>query len=107
VWLLRIVLFALLTVVLVIVALGNNTPVPVQFLGSQWTDVPLYLVIFGAILAGLFVGLAVVGIREIQWRMNVSKDRKQKTLLENEVRNLRAAPLEGLDEEQTRDPERF
>lgn len=98
-WLLRIVFFVLLTVLLVIVALDNDAPVDVNFLGWQLEGVRLFLVLFGAALAGFALGLALVGIREVQWRMNSSRTRKEKALLEDEVRNLRAAPLDGLDDE--------
>lgn len=98
-WLLRIIVVVLLTVLLVIVALANVEPANPAVFSWKPGPVPLYLVIFAAAGFGFLIGLALVGIRELQWRLNLSKTRKEKTLLENEVRNLRAAPLDGLDDE--------
>jgi uncharacterized integral membrane protein len=99
VWLLRIIVFILLTVFLVIVALDNDASVDVQLLGWEFLGVRLFLVVFASAGAGFIMGLILMGIREVQWRVNVSKTKKEKNLLENEVRNLRAAPLDGLDDE--------
>ncbi len=98
-WLLRIVFFILLTVLLVIVALDNDAPVDVHLLGWELLEVRLFLVIFGAAGAGFVLGLILMGVRELQWRLNVSKTKKENALLEREVQNLRAAPLDGLDDE--------
>ena len=60
-------------------------------------EVPLYLVIFGAALVGLVAGLLLGAIREVRVRMTLSKERKERQVLEREVHDLRAAPLQGLD----------
>ena len=102
-WLLRIVLFVLLLALLVLVALDNDRPVDVKLLGWELLQVRLFLVVYAAALFGLLVGLAMMAIREVQWRMRTKRQRKHQSLLENEVRDLRAAPLHGLEDENSPD----
>ena len=102
-WLLRIVLFVVLLALLVLVALDNDRPVDVQLLGWELLQVRLFLVIYAAALFGLLLGMIMLAVREVQWRMQTSRQRKQKALLENEVRDLRAAPLHGLEDENSSD----
>lgn len=97
-WLLKILVFVVLLVVLVLVAVNNDVSVPLNLLAWEFENVRLFLVMFGAALFGLLAGLALAGIRELQWRMHVKRHRRDHAHLEREVHELRRGPLKGLDD---------
>ena len=99
-WLLKTILFVVLLAMLVIVALANDIPVPLHLFGWHVEQAPLFLVMFGAALVGLLGGLLMTAIREVQFRMVLSRQARDKNLLEREVRDLRAAPIDGLGDEE-------
>ncbi|HKK71348.1 MAG TPA: LapA family protein [Candidatus Krumholzibacteria bacterium] len=98
-WLLKIILFVVLLALLVFVAVSNDAVVAeIHLLGWHPTDVPVFLVMFGSALVGLFFGLAFTAVRELQWRMRVSRVLREQGKLKREVDHLRKSPLQGLDE---------
>jgi uncharacterized integral membrane protein len=98
--LLKSLIFVVLLVVLVFVGLKNNTPVELHLFQWSLVDVPLYLALFGAALFGLLIGLIFAGVREVQWRVALSRQRRDSADAERELRDLRVAPLErGNDED--------
>jgi uncharacterized integral membrane protein len=92
---------------LIVVAIANRQPVELQLLPEDLAafvpfagqiTVPLFLVIFGGILAGLLIGFVWEYIREFKIRNNLSKTNKQVRHLEREVGKLREKTGEGKDE---------
>ncbi len=92
---------------LIVVAVANRQPVDLQLLPkdlavflpfSGQVTVPLFLVIFGGIVAGLLIGFVWEYLREFRIRSNLSKTNKQVKHLEREVGNLRNKSGEGKDE---------
>lgn len=96
-WLLRLVLTLVLVALLVVVAVNNTASVELRLLGHHMAGVPLYLVVFGAAFFGLLLGLLLSAVREVQLRGRMRKLDKRRQQLEREVRELRAAPLDGLE----------
>lgn len=92
-WLLKTLLFVALLGALVVVGLKNHTPVALDLFGWQLTEVPLYLALFGAALFGLVLGLVFAGVREIQWRVALSRQRRESADAERELQGLRMASL--------------
>ena len=99
-WLLRMVVLTAVFAVLVILAIQNaEYHVDVAIFAWSFENVQLFLVMFLSLLAGFVLGLVVVAWREMKLRMRLGQERKAKSLLEREVQELRAAPLQGLAEE--------
>jgi len=93
--------------VLIVVAVANRQLVELQLIPkdlaafvpfSGQITVPLFLVIFGGILAGLLIGFVWEYLREFKIRNNLSKTNKQVRHLEREVGKLREKTGEGKDE---------
>ena len=85
---------------LVTVALANRVPVTVRllpddlgmFLGLTWSaELPLFLVIFGGIVAGLLIGFLWEWFREHKHRAVASKKSREVTRLERELAVMRDA----------------
>lgn len=88
----------LLAVVLLTVALANRDPVTLQLLPDGIAafvpfpvsgEVPLFIVIFASVLAGLALGFFWEYLREAKHRAAVSRERRAKSALEREVQSLR------------------
>lgn len=96
-WLLKTFVFVALLGALVFVGLTNNEPVSdLNLFGWKPAgDVPLYVVLFGAALFGLIIGLLFAGVREIQWRVELSRQRRESAEAERELRGLRMASLDA------------
>lgn len=104
-WLLKTLLLTALVVGLLTVALQNSEPrVDVSIFGYDFLQVRLFIVMFGAALAGFVVGLLFSAYRELRLRMRLSSERRQRDLLDREVRDLRAAPIDGLDDDREQPP---
>ena len=95
----RYLLLALLAIGLLTVALANRTPVLVRalpedvglFMGFTWAmELPLFLVIFGGIIAGLLIGFVWEWARESKHRTAASTRSREVARLEREVSRLRA-----------------
>jgi uncharacterized integral membrane protein len=104
-WLLKTLLMTALIVAFVWVAIENSDPVEkVDLFGREFASVRLFIVMFGSALLGFVVGLLVSALRELRLRMQLSSERKERVLLEREVTGLRAAPIEGLSDDDSSPP---
>lgn len=104
---LRYLLLALLALVLLTVALGNRTPVTLHalpedlgiFLGFRFdVELPLFLVIFGGIVAGLLIGFVWEWMREHKHRASASTKSREVMRLERELAVLRDTKSQPQDE---------
>ncbi len=104
---LRYALLFLLAVSLVTVAMANRTVVPVSLLpeglatltGFGWTmQMPLFLAIFGGIVAGLLIGFVWEWFRESKHRTAATTHSRQAARLEREVNRLREVKAQPEDE---------
>lgn len=93
-WLLKTLLFIVLLAALVVVGLKNNSAVSLDLFTWQLLDIPLYLVLYGAALFGLALGLGFAAVRELQWRMVLSRQRRESAEAAEELRGLRMASLD-------------
>ncbi|WBU58160.1 LapA family protein [Paracoccus sediminicola] len=94
----RLLFVAVLAIILIAVALANRAVVTVKavpsglepYLGDQWQlTLPLFLVIFVAILFGIVVGLIWEWLREAHIRSEAARRKHEVERLEREVGNLR------------------
>ena len=97
---LRIVFLALLAICLLIVALANRAPVTVNVLPDEIAafagvdpsvSLPLFLVIFGGIVAGVVIGFVWEWFREHKHRAEAATQRREREKLEREVSRLKPA----------------
>ncbi len=104
---LRYILLGLIAIGLVTVAIANRDRVVVHalpadmglFLGFNWSmELPLFLVIFGGIVAGLLLGFIWEWMREAKHRSTASTKAREVAKLEREVTRLRATRAEPEDE---------
>nr|WP_093417746.1 lipopolysaccharide assembly protein LapA domain-containing protein [Tranquillimonas alkanivorans] len=95
---LRYAFLALLAICLITVALANRAPVTLRvlpadmagFLGWSWElTLPLFLVIFLGILAGLLIGFVWEWFREHKHRAQARRERREKEKLAQEVTRLK------------------
>jgi uncharacterized integral membrane protein len=95
---LRYLFLGVLGVVLITVALANRDPVTLHLLptdvaaltGFSWSlTLPLFLVVFAALVAGIMVGFVWEWLREHRHRAEADYQRRQSTRLEREVKALR------------------
>lgn len=99
-----IVVFAM---ALVAVALANRNYVSVQVLPNEVAgfftmnpqiSLPLFIVIYGGVLAGLLVGFIWEWIREHDQRAAAARTAREMRRLEREVKRLKGERNEGKDE---------
>ena len=104
---LRYVFLGLLAIVLLTVALANRAPVSLRllpddmgaFLGlSGAVELPLFLVIFGGIVAGLLIGFVWEWFRESKHRSKASSKTREVSRLERELAVLRDTKDEPQDD---------
>lgn len=95
---LRYLLLAALGIGLLTVALANRTVVTVKalpddlaaFIGFRWQlDVPLFVAIFGGIVAGLLIGFVWEWFRERKHRSTASQKSREVARLERELAVMR------------------
>lgn len=95
---LRLILLGLLGLSLLTVALANRAPVSVRLLpddlaaltGLSWAaELPLFLVIFAGIIAGVLIGFVWEWFREYGHRATASQKSREVTRLERELAVLR------------------
>lgn len=98
---------AILAICLVTVALANREIVTVglipqelaEIVGGTWTlQLPLFLVIFGGIVAGLLIGFFWEYVREHKHRSAATQNRATVAKLEREVSRLKDKRPEGKDD---------
>ncbi|RPE67359.1 uncharacterized protein DUF1049 [Pacificibacter maritimus] len=96
----RYVFLAALAVALITIALANRAEVTLNLLPAEMADylgiaysisLPLFVVIFGAIIAGLLIGFVWEYMREYKHRAAASKHRREKDALAREVSKLKVA----------------
>lgn len=104
---LRYLFLALLALVLLTVAMANRELVALrlvpdgmgEFLGLGGAlEVPLFLAIFGGIIAGLFIGFVWEWFREAKYRSTSSSKTREVSRLERELAVLRDAKSEPEDD---------
>ena len=109
---LRYLFLALLAVCLVILALANREPVTLQILGdgiAGWAplerfgiqnsiELPLFIVIFSSIVAGLLIGFVWEWLREHKHRRVASVKAREVDKLEREVVRLKGERNQNRDE---------
>lgn len=95
---LRYLFLAGLALVLLTVALANRAPVSVRLLpddlaaltGLTWAaELPLFLIIFGGIVAGVLIGFVWEWFREMKHRSTASVKSREVARLERELAVLR------------------
>lgn len=91
---LRYLFLAALWLVLLTVALANRAPVTLKalpedlaaFTGFAWQiELPLFMVIFGGIIAGLLIGFVWEWFREMKHRSTASRKTREVARLEREL----------------------
>lgn len=94
----RYAFLAALAVVLITVALANREPVTLHllpaglsgFLGFSWAvSLPLFIVIFGGIVAGVMIGFVWEWLREHKLRAKGKRAERAAVKLSQEVQNLK------------------
>ncbi|MCF3593294.1 LapA family protein [Rhodobacteraceae bacterium LMO-12] len=97
-----------LAVVLISVATANRQPVELRLLpddlaaplGLAWSiELPLFLVIFAAIIAGLFIGFVWEWLREHKHRAEVSRKQGEVQQLKREVSRLKGSGKSAAEDE--------
>lgn len=107
----RLIRLAFLVVVagaLIVVAMANRTSVTltawpralgdIAGLGAPSLSMPLFVVIFGAILCGLALGFIWEWLREWKHRSSAEKHRRESVRLKREVDRMKAEKNQGKDE---------
>ena len=97
---LRLIFSGAVGLCLLTVALANRAPVDVRllpgdlaaFTGLTWAmELPLFLIIFGGIIAGVLIGFVWEWFREYGHRVTASQKSREVTRLERELAVLRDA----------------
>ena len=98
---------AIFALALILVALANRDPVNVQILPPEIShlaalnpayEVPLFVVMFGGVLAGLVIGFIWEWIREAQERAAAARQAREMQRLRVEVRRLKGEKHKDKDE---------
>jgi len=98
---------AIFAIALVLIALANRAPVTLRVLPDELAglaalnptyDLPLFLVIFIGILAGLIVGFIWEWIREAGERAAAARQTRELASLRAEVKRLKGEKHRGKDE---------
>ncbi len=104
---LRYFFLAVLGLCLIIVALANRQIVTLTLLpedlavfsGLSWQiQLPLFLVVFAGILAGLLIGFVWEWLREYKHRSEASRAKRDTAKLEREVKRLKRRDASGQDD---------
>jgi putative membrane protein len=103
----RYAFLATLAIILICLALANRSMVtlktmpdglPDPFGLSQSVQLPLFVVIFGGIIAGLMIGFFWEWMREYKHRSEATRKGREVRKLEREVTKLKGEKHEGKDE---------
>ncbi|WP_300550471.1 lipopolysaccharide assembly protein LapA domain-containing protein [Roseovarius sp.] len=98
---------AIFALALILIALANRAPVTLRVLPDEMAglaalnptyQMPLFLVIFGGILAGLIVGFIWEWIREAGERAAAARQARELASLRAEVKRLKGEKHQGKDE---------
>jgi uncharacterized integral membrane protein len=94
----RYAILAAIAIVLITVALANRAPVTLHLLPEELAlmlgigasvTLPLFIVIFGGVIAGLLLGFVWEWLREHKHRAEAARQRREKERLAREVNRLR------------------
>lgn len=103
----RYLILAVIGVALIAVALANRGMVSLTLLPegiarivgmNQSIELPLFVVIFGGVIAGVMIGFIWEWLREHKHRAEVSRKSKEVGKLEREVKKLKGEKHQGKDE---------
>jgi len=98
---------AIFAVALILIALANRQPVEVKILPSELGGIaalnpsyqlPLFIVMFGGILAGLVIGFIWEWIREAKERAAAARQAREMARLRAEVKRLKGERHKDQDE---------
>lgn len=98
---------AIFAVALILVALANRSMVTVKILPEELADlaalnpsydVPLFIVMFAGVLAGLVIGFIWEWIREAKERAEAARQAREMQRLQQEVKRLKGEKHQGKDE---------
>ncbi|MFX0540784.1 lipopolysaccharide assembly protein LapA domain-containing protein [Roseovarius sp. S4756] len=98
---------AIFALALILIALANRVMVPIRVVPENLsgmtaldpaTEVPLYVIIFGGIAAGLILGFIWEWIREAGERAAAARQAREMQRLRAEIKRLKAEKHEGKDE---------
>ncbi|PTX54251.1 putative integral membrane protein [Litoreibacter ponti] len=104
---LRYLFLALVGICLILVALANRGMVTIKVLPSEMAaylgqplsyELPLFVIIFAAIVIGLLIGFVWEWFREHKHRAEARAQRREKEQLAREVKGLKRKNNEGKDE---------
>ncbi|MGB7319581.1 MAG: LapA family protein [Planktotalea sp.] len=100
-------MLAAIAVVLIAVALANRGIVTLKLLPvdlanlvglNQSIDLPLFVVIFGGVAAGLLIGFLWEWIREYKQRAEAAAQKREMDRMRRELKRLKAEKHEGKDD---------
>lgn len=103
----RYLFLALVGLALVVVALANRGAVELRIVPDEFAiflpirndwSLPLFVVIFGGIVAGLLIGFVWEYFREHRQRAESAQRKRELNRLEREVKGLRDKNAEGKDD---------
>ena len=103
----RYILLIVIAIVLLTIALANRAPVTVRllpvdmaaFFGGTWAlEMPLFLALFGGVVAGLLIGFVWEWVRESKHRVTASSKTREVARLERELAVLRDTKPEPEDD---------
>lgn len=103
----RYAFLAALALVLVIIAFANREPVTLRLLPDEFAgllpwgrviELPLFLVIFGAIVAGAAIGFVWEWLREHRYRAAADRRGREAARLKREVAKIKGTPADKGDE---------
>jgi len=98
---------AIIGLALLVFALANRDPVTVRLLPANLADflrlgvilrVPLFIVMFAGVVAGLVIGFIWEWLREHKFRAAATHHKRESAKLSREVRDLRGATARGEDD---------
>lgn len=100
----RYAFLAVLAACLITVALANSAPVTLNLLPEEMAlllgigasvTLPLFLVVFAGIVAGLLIGFVWEWLREHKYRAQAARERKTREQLEREVKKAKTEAAGG------------
>lgn len=100
-------LIATFGIALIAIAVANRGFVSIQLIPNEvagWfavnpqIELPLFIIIFGGIIVGLFVGFVWEWIREHAQRAEAARQAREMRRLQREVKRLKGEKHEGKDE---------
>jgi lipopolysaccharide assembly protein A len=103
----RYIVLVVMAILLLTVAMANRTGVTVRllpedlaaFFGGTWAlEMPLFLALFGGVVAGLLIGFVWEWVRESKHRVTASSKTRDVARLERELAVLRDTKPEAVDD---------